>query len=164
MKNPKNINGPKGIAVLKVIFLEKRYKIMPMSEPIQKLSIKPTADCIQPKKTPKAKAIFASPKPIHWPLETNQITAKKRKSTAPEARCKRIFVKPATEFPISKFQFPNKSQILYSKIKNKKAAAIAEYTNFGGRILCLKSYKEAANNRYQKRITNNELRIKNNEN
>ncbi len=93
---PMIINGPKGISLFIVRFLEDkdntRLKIMsvkPTIAPIQKANTSAEIPRTKPSIKPTPTTILASPKPIHRPPDTSHKSAKGRASIGPARTSKR---------------------------------------------------------------------------
>ena len=105
MKVPMTKNGPKGTSDFKV-FLPKIISAIPIIAPIKKAENKATMILGQPRTSPIKKASLISPTPIQRPLDINTISKKNNDARKAEVR---EFNKNG-KFPISNFQFLNKSK------------------------------------------------------
>ena len=72
---PKTKNGANGISLFMPCFLEKAISMSPTIAPDQKEITNPERAAEIPNNQPKLIASFASPSPIHFPLDINHIKA-----------------------------------------------------------------------------------------
>ena len=132
-KLPAAKNGPNGIWLFMPYFLPlKSIKKIPKTAPSQKENKNAKIVFSGPKIQPKPSANLASPKPIHFPLDTSHKIAKKEKNARPDK-----ISNANAKFSIFNDQFSTKLQL--SKKINNNADMLNSHTILLGMILCLKS-------------------------
>jgi hypothetical protein len=83
IKAPKTKKGPKGSSEFIFLFLKKTNP-NPIIAPTKEATNKVRKTFGNPKKIPRNKANFTSPKPIHLPFEKNHIKKKNKEKDSPE--------------------------------------------------------------------------------
>ena len=81
---PKTKNGANGISLFIPWFLEKAISARPIIAPDQKEITNPESAAESPNNQPRLIAIFASPRPIHFPFETNHKKANGKAMIGPD--------------------------------------------------------------------------------